>query len=149
MSRLKMREHLKSLEEKRRELTEKIRETKKKIGSVEGPMQSWSSHLKQDLEDEALILKESLEKVEAQIKELSGLARPKEIGPIVVGSQVRLSLDGEEKEFLITEEQSDPVKGFLSARTPLGKAVLGQKKGKGFTVELPGGEVLLEVLEVS
>jgi len=148
MSHLNVKEHLEVLKKKRRGLTEKIRETKKKIGSVEGPMRSASSHVKQDLEGEVLILEEGLERARAQIKDLSGLARPKGVATIVVGSQIRLLVDGEVEGFLITKSQSDPAKGLLSSKTPLGSAILGRKKNESLTVELPGGEAQVTILEV-
>jgi len=145
MSRPDIEQHIEALEKRREELGEKIRETKKKIGGVEGPMQSWSSHEKQDLEEEALILGQNLERVEAQIAELSALGSSGGGGVVAIGSRIRLSLDGETREFLLTATQSDPARGFLSAQTPLGGAILGRKKGERVVVKLPSGEMVVEV----
>ena len=149
MSKLDVTGQLEALKIKREELRRKIRETKEKIGGVEGPMQSWSSHEKQDLEEEALILGKSLAVVEAQIAELSALGGSGGSEEVAIGSQVRLSLDGEMREFLLTATQSDPARGFLSAKTPLGEAILGKGAGARLTAKLPGGETVVEVLEVS
>ncbi len=110
MSRPDIEQHIESLEKRQKELAEKIRETKEKIGGVEGPMQSWSSHEKQDLEEEALIIGKSLARVEAQIAELSALSGSGGGGVVTTGSRVRLSLDGVPRELLLTATQSDPAR---------------------------------------
>ena len=145
MSRPDIEQHIESLEKRQKELAEKIRETKEKIGGVEGPMQSWSSHEKQDLEEEALIIGKSLARVEAQIAELSALSGSGGGGVVTTGSRVRLSLDGEPREFLLTATQSDPARGFLSAETPLGSAILGKRVGERVVVKLPDGNMVVEV----
>lgn len=63
---------------------------------------------------------------------------------VELGSQVRVSVvenDGsksdayEESFTIVGSTESDPLKGLISAESPLGAAILGAKKGK--TVEVP------------
>ena len=45
--------------------------------------------------------------------------------------------------------ESDPVNGFISNQSPIGKALLGRKKGETVDVETPGGIVKFKVLKIS
>ena len=148
MSRPEISKHLEALEHRRQELVEEIRETNKEIGSVDGPMQSWRSHVKEDLQDKAMMLGKSLERTEALIEDLSNLGVSERGNAVIMGSRVRLLFDGEEREFLITKTQSDPAKGILSLKTSLGEAVLGRKQGESFTIALPKRELSVEILEI-
>ena len=90
---LDVAERLKALQARRGELREAIRATEEKVGGVEGPMQSWSSHEKQDLENEVWVLKQNLARLGAQIAELASLPSSPPRGEIVsVGMVVAFQL---------------------------------------------------------
>ena len=57
--------------------------------------------------------------------------------------------DPEERTFrLVDQDESDPKLGRISVQSPIGRALLGRKKGDLFTVSLPRGTVEMEVTEV-
>lgn len=68
-----------------------------------------------------------------------------------VGATVTL-LDEQTKErvayVLVGPEEADPVNGKLSIASPLGKSVLGKKKGDKFLLNLPKATVPYKVVKV-
>lgn len=77
---------------------------------------------------------------------------------VELGSQVRVSVvendgdksDAYEEEFTIVgSTESDPVKGLISAESPLGAAILGAKKGQTVEVPVPSdGFMEYKILEI-
>jgi transcription elongation factor GreA len=61
-----------------------------------------------------------------------------------------LDLDREEEMEirLVTREESDAQKGWYSVQSPVGKALLGSRKGDEVTVDTPGGRRSFEVLSL-
>lgn len=67
------------------------------------------------------------------------------------GSLLRLLDVDREEEMevrLVTQEESDAQKGFYSVQSPIGKALLGSRKGDEVTVETPGGRRTFEILSL-
>jgi transcription elongation factor GreA len=57
---------------------------------------------------------------------------------------------GEEIEYkLVTSEESDVTKGFISTSSPIGRAVMGKKVGDTAIVDTPTGKRELEVLKLT
>ena len=99
-------------------------------------------------------------KVEARIKELEEKVNNAiiideskiDLSVISVGSTVKgyNVTDDEEFEYsLVGSNEADPVNGRISDLAPVGKALIGKRAGDTVTVETPGGELKLEVKEVS
>ena len=99
-------------------------------------------------------------KVEARIKELEEKVNN---AIIIDESKIDLSVisvgstgkgynvtDDEEFEYsLVGSNEADPMNGRISDLAPVGKALIGKRAGDTVTVETPGGELKLEVKEVS
>jgi transcription elongation factor GreA len=71
---------------------------------------------------------------------------------IAFGSTVRVydSNKDEEIEYkLVTSEESDVAKGFISTTSPIGRSLIGKKVGDTATVVTPNGERDLEVLKLT
>ena len=85
--------------------------------------------------------------VEARIKELefklehSTIAEGSSKGTANVGSTVVILYDdGETEEYeLVGSMEADPLENKISNESPIGKAVIGHKKGDTITVESPNG----------
>ena len=99
-------------------------------------------------------------KVEARIKELEEKVNNAilideskiDLSVISVGSTVKgyNVTDDEEFEYsLVGSNEADPMNGRISDLAPVGKALIGKRAGDTVTVETPGGELKLEVKEVS
>lgn len=68
-----------------------------------------------------------------------------------LGSTVKLKdLEyGDELEYtLVGSVEADPTKQKISNESPVGKAILGQKKGTVVEVEAPAGNIKYEIIEV-
>ncbi len=70
-------------------------------------------------------------------------------GTIEVGSSTTVqSKNGTQHFVIVGAAESDPLKGFISNESPLGKAFLGHKKGDAVKVLTPKGPVDYKILEV-
>ena len=70
-------------------------------------------------------------------------------GMVTVGSSLKVDAGKGTREFVIVGvTESDPAKGFISNESPLGKALLGHKKGDSVEVRTPQGAVHYKILEV-
>ncbi len=99
-------------------------------------------------------------KVEARIKELEEKVNNAiiideskiDLSVISVGSTVKgyNVTDDEDFEYsLVGSNEADPMNGRISDLAPVGKALIGKRAGDTVTVETPGGEIKLEIKEVS
>ncbi len=71
-------------------------------------------------------------------------------GVVSVGSSVKVESKerGANSYVIVGAAESDPVKGFISNESPLGKAFLGRKKGEKIEVKTPKGVVEYKILEI-
>lgn len=68
---------------------------------------------------------------------------------IVIGSTVKIDMDGEIDEFqIVGRVEADPAKKRISNESPLGTALLGAKKGEEVEVTTPIVRYKCKVLEV-
>ncbi|OGN01688.1 MAG: hypothetical protein A3I26_03465 [Candidatus Yanofskybacteria bacterium RIFCSPLOWO2_02_FULL_43_10] len=71
-------------------------------------------------------------------------------GTVGVGSGIKVeSKDGTRSFVIVGAAESDPIKGFISNESPLGKAFLGHKKGDKLEVRTPKGIVEYKIVEVN
>ncbi len=88
-------------------------------------------------------------KVEARIRELEYLMKNAEIvdtdafkNVVALGTTVVLRYsDGKEVTYhIVSSNEVDPINKKISDQSPIGRAVVGQKKGAKITIETPAGE---------
>ncbi len=99
-------------------------------------------------------------KLEARIVEIEAMLKNVEIiedikgkaKTVVIGVKVKV-LDveyGDEDEYrVVGSTEADSRNGLISDESPMGKALLGKKIGDEVTVEAPGGEFKVKILEIS
>ena len=71
---------------------------------------------------------------------------------IQVGNTVTLydvEFDEELEYKIVGSIESDPDKGYVSNESPMGKALIGKKKGDVVDIETPGGTIQMKVLKIS
>lgn len=69
---------------------------------------------------------------------------------VVLGSTVDFLLDGNAKQYrILGASETDPGQGVISHQSPLGKALLGKKKGERYSILLGGKEKTIDIVEVS
>ena len=68
---------------------------------------------------------------------------------VQIGCQVAVQMNGKQEEFYIVGEwEADPKQRKISHNSPLGKALIGKKKGDEIEVEAPVGKVFYKILAV-
>ena len=103
--------------------------------------------------------KEEQGMIEAEIAEIEVKLRNCEIinmdklptNKVSVGCKVKLFDEtfNEEVEYqIIGSTESDPLKGLISNESPVGKSLLGKKKGETVEVTTPAGVVSYKILEI-
>ena len=95
--------------------------------------------------------------VEGRIKELEIMVENVEIisgttdGKVTLGSTVTIKYvdDDEEEEYkIVGSQESDPFNNKISNESPLGEALMGQKKGATIKVAAPIGEIEYKILKI-
>ncbi len=96
-------------------------------------------------------------KNEARIKELEELIQHAEVvddsmhdfETVGLGSAVKVEKNGEVIEYkIVGSNEADPFVNMISDMSPVGKALVGAKKGAAVSVETPKGTVELKILDV-
>ncbi len=96
-------------------------------------------------------------KNEARIKELEELIQHAEIvdenlidaGVVSLGSCVKVEKGGKEIEYkIVGSNEADPFANKISDMSPVGKGLIGARKGDVVTVEIPAGTLTMKVLDV-
>lgn len=99
-------------------------------------------------------------KTEARIKELEEMILNAVIvdetkidtAIVSVGSSVKVFDEefNEETEYqIVGSNEANPLLGKISDQSPIGKALIGTREGETVSVEAPGGEVRLRIVEVT
>src|SRR3989338_762832 len=66
-----------------------------------------------------------------------------------IGCTVEVESSGKRKKFVIVGvTESDPSKGLISNESPIGKALLGRKKGDVIKVSTPNGEMEYKIIDI-
>ena len=50
---------------------------------------------------------------------------------------------------LVAESEADLAKGKISVNSPIGKGILGKKKGDKAIISVPSGKIELEILKIT
>ncbi|OGN36101.1 MAG: transcription elongation factor GreA [Candidatus Yanofskybacteria bacterium RIFOXYD1_FULL_44_17] len=68
---------------------------------------------------------------------------------VQVGSTLKVQSEvGSHTYSIVGAAESDPVAGFISNESPLGKAFIGRKKGEAVRVVTPKGEVEYKIVDI-
>ena len=68
---------------------------------------------------------------------------------VAVGSTLKVEADGRNHTYsIVGAVEADPVAGYISNESPLGKAFLGKKRGELVVVQTPKGEVKYKIVEI-
>ncbi|MDQ4076537.1 MAG: transcription elongation factor GreA [Chloroflexota bacterium] len=130
-------------EEKRPQVAERIRQAKEE------------GDLRENAEYDDAKLEQGF--VEGRIRELEYLLKNVQIiesnggSTVSVGSTVTIREEGtdyDETYTLVGATEANPSNGRISNESPLGRALLGKKKGAQVNVDTPGGEVVFNIVNV-
>ncbi len=88
--------------------------------------------------------------IEARLANAVPIASGSSNGTVQVGSTVRVEIDGREFTFeLVGSQETNPSRGRISHRSPIGLALLGARAGETVTVKLADREVVYRVIDVN
>ena len=136
-------EYLKS--EKRQEVIEKLK-TAREFGDLsENAEYDAARDEQRKLETEIEMLEETLRV--AKIVDVSAVKKDK----VAVGSKVTLldiEFDEEEEYSIVGSLEANPNAGMISNESPIGKAIMGKKKGDVVDVETPAGKIQMKIVAI-
>ena len=100
--------------------------------------------------------REDLAFIEGRIDELEELISKAKViktkggnGEVKLGCKVTVKVKGKEQTFeVVGEWEADPMEQKISHTSPLGKALLGRKKGDKVEIEAPAGKVKYNVHKI-
>lgn len=128
--------------QKRLEITERIKNARE-FGNL-----AENSEYDSAVEEQAL-LEAKIAKLERVVKKAKIISKKVGSEFVVIGSTVKIDMDGEIDEFTIVGRvEADPAKKRISNESPLGTVLLGAKTGETVEVTTPIVKYKCKVLEV-
>jgi transcription elongation factor GreA len=128
----------------RREVADRIKEARE-FGDI-----SENSEYDAAKEEQAMVEGEIFD-IEQKLASAKLIEDDKDHSAIRIGSTVKL-LDvetGEESTFkIVGTAESDPMNNLISNDSPIGRALLGTKKGSNVTADTPSGKLVFKVLDI-
>lgn len=101
-----------------------------------------------DAKERQVFIEGRIAEIESILKQAKIIKKP--TGSIVdIGSTVHVELESGKQEFrIVGSTEADPSKGLISNESPIGKALLGRKKGDEVEIEVPAGTMTYKVVKV-
>jgi len=91
-----------------------------------------------------------IEELEELISKAKVIKNNKHTNEIKLGSQVTVKVNGEEQTYeVVGEWEADPLEKKISHTSPLGRALMGKKKGDKVEIEAPAGKVSYHIQKIS
>lgn len=101
--------------------------------------------------DEQQLLQARIDEIQSIIEKAVVIKNTRSTSKVGMGSQVTIRKKGSKKSKVITmvgEFEADPSANKISSASPIGKAVVGKKKGDIVTVKAPAGNIEYEIIEI-
>ena len=139
-------EELKSV--RRKEISDKLKEARSFGDLSENAEYDEAKNAQAQLEERIAKLENMLRKAEI-ISETDIKANKVNIGSIVKVSIKYPDGETEEEEYIIVgSTESNPLDGKISNESPIGKAMIGAKKGQKVDVQVPDGIAKIKILSI-
>ncbi|HMM48205.1 MAG TPA: transcription elongation factor GreA [Miltoncostaeaceae bacterium] len=143
----KLREEIEYLSNvKRREVAERIKEARE-FGDI-----SENSEY-DDAKNEQAQVEQRIQQLEQRLRNARVVATddlPKDVVSIGTRVTLRDTTSGKNREYAIVgSAEANPREGRLSNESPVGKALMGRKKGETVTIPAPRGALEYEIVKVS
>lgn len=129
---------------RRQEVADKIQRAKE-LGGTENNAEY------ENAKDEQFWVEGRIMDLESLIKNATILSEDKKPArEIKVGSRVQVqNQDGKQESYILVDiMESSPSDGKISYKSPVGRALLGKKKGERVEVAVPAGKLKLKILDV-
>ena len=103
-----------------------------------------------EAKEEQSLIESNIGELEEKIRNAIVIKKKHQTDVVDIGSKVRVkSKYGEESYVIVGSEESNPQKGKISNKSPLGKSFLGCRPGEKVSVEIPSGKIVYEILEIT
>lgn len=104
----------------------------------------------EDAKNEQAFVEGRIQSLSALIKNAVMIEANHDASHVQIGSTVELeSADGKEKFMIVGSAEAAPEDGKISNESPVGRALLGRKKGDKIVVSVPAGDQAYKILNIS
>jgi len=127
---------------KRGEIAERLKEAKADGDLSENAMYDAAR-------DEQSFVEGRISEIEHILKHAAVISS-KSSSTVSLGSKVHVELeDGEVEYVIVGTTEANPDKGYISDQSPIGRALLGKKKGDEVAVEVPSGTMTYRIKNIA
>jgi transcription elongation factor GreA len=103
--------------------------------------------------DEQAKLEAEIAVIEAKLRNVKIIEEKGKVDKIDIGSKVKVKVldresDVEFEYTIVGTHESNPMENRISNESPLGKEMLGKRKGEEFTVKAPGGLIKYRIVKI-
>ncbi len=102
-------------------------------------------------QDDQQLIETRIAEIDSILSKAKVVQHTKSSLKVGIGSKVEVKKKGAKKGTtfsIVGEYESNPAEGKISSVSPLGKALIGKKKGDTVQVEAPSGTISYEILQI-
>ena len=104
----------------------------------------------EDAKNEQAFVEGRIQALSALVKNAVVIEENHSTTHVQIGSTVTIqSRDGKESFQIVGSAEAKPTEGKISNESPVGRALLGHKKGEEITVTVPAGDTKYKILSIS
>jgi transcription elongation factor GreA len=104
----------------------------------------------EDAKNEQAFVEGRIQQLEALIKNAILIDENHGNDHVQIGSTVKVDgPDGKESFMIVGSTEARPTEGRISNESPVGRALLGRKKGDKVTVQVPAGDIDYKIIQIS
>lgn len=141
----KLQEELERRKSLRAEIAQKIQEAKS-LGDISENAEYQEAMAAQSFNEGKIM---ELEEIVRQADIVSETTADHRHPAVEIGAQAKVeSKFGIQQFTIVGSSEANPVQGFISDESPLGRAFMGRKKGEEVEVDTPKGKVSYKILEI-
>jgi len=104
----------------------------------------------EDAKNEQAFVEGRIQTLEALVKNATLIDDHHSNDHVQIGSTVKVDgPDGKESFTIVGSTEAKPTEGRISNESPVGRALLGRKKGESVTVSVPAGELAYKIVAIT
>jgi transcription elongation factor GreA len=104
----------------------------------------------EDAKNEQAFVEGRIQTLEALIKNATLIDEHHSNDHVQIGSTVKVSgPDGSQSFTIVGSTEAKPAEGKISNESPVGRALLGKKKGENVTVQIPAGDIAYKIVSIT
>ena len=103
----------------------------------------------EEAKNEQAFVEGSIQRLEALVKNATIIDSTHGTDHVQIGSTVKVDgSDGQEQFTIVGSTEASPRDGKISNESPVGRALLGKRKGESVVVHVPAGDFSYKILEI-